>query len=89
MTITDNYQSVPLPDTGPIIGGLDITPNDSADLTVMTRALMVTADGDVAVVLRDGTAITLPGLTAGTIYPVRVSRVKSTGTTATGIKGLY
>jgi hypothetical protein len=54
----------------------------------VTRAIILGAAGDVAVVLKNGDSITLPALAAGVIYPVRVSRVLATGTTATGLKGL-
>ena len=73
----------------PINGGFDIVPNDSADLDKITRALMVATGGDVAVILRDGSALTLPELAPGVIYPVRVKRVLATDTDATGIVGLY
>jgi hypothetical protein len=49
---------------------------------------MITGAGDVAVTLKNGDAITLPGLTPGVIYPIRAARIAATGTTATGIKGL-
>lgn len=89
MAIIDHFESQSASQTGPILGGFDITPNDGADLSVLTRALMVAGAGDVVAVLKDGTTLTLPGLAAGVIYPIRVSRVNATGTTATGIKGLY
>ena len=74
--------------SGPVTGGFDITPNDSADLPAVTRGVMVAAGGDVSVTFRDGSVVTLPGLTPGVIYPLRVTRVRATGTTATGLKGL-
>ncbi|PCI45034.1 MAG: hypothetical protein COB49_10485 [Alphaproteobacteria bacterium] len=89
MPITDQYASFTPGLTGPVIGGFDVTPDDGADLSVLPRALMVAGGGDVAVVLKDGSGLTLPGLAAGVIYPVRAARILATGTTATGIKGLY
>ena len=58
------------------------------DLPQMTRGVMVGSAGDVAVVLKSGDAITLPALSPGVIYPLRIARVLATGTTASGIKGL-
>lgn len=66
-----------------------VTPSDSTNLPGgVTRALMVGADGDVAVVYANGGEDTL-FLLAGIVHPIQVARVKSTGTTATGIKAAY
>ena len=89
MPIPDQFDDFSNSLTGPICGGFDVTPDDSVNLPMMTRALMVTGAGDVAVVLKIGDAITLPGLAPGVIYPVRVVRVLVTNTTATGLKGLF
>ncbi|MBL4757615.1 MAG: hypothetical protein JKY32_08250 [Rhizobiales bacterium] len=89
MPIQDRFHDYSPGPTGPLTGGFDVTPNDGADLSELPRALMVAGAGDVAVEFVDGTALTLPGLQAGVIYAVRVSRILATGTTATGIKGLY
>ena len=63
-------------------------PDDTADLPQITRGFMVGGAGDVAVTLKSGDAVTLPGLMAGVVYPFRISKVRDSGTTATGIKGL-
>jgi len=89
MPITDHFESYNTGLTGPLVGGFDVLPDDGTDLPTLPRALMVTGGGDVAVVLKDGTSLTLPGLAEGVIYPLRTVRVLTTGTTATGIKGLY
>lgn len=65
-----------------------IAPNDSTDIPV-TRGLYVGVGGDVAVLFADdSTAVTLKGLLAGVVYPLRVKRVRATGTTATNIVAL-
>ena len=89
MPIKDYHATWQHDQTGPIVGAFDVTPDDGADLAVMTRAIMVTVAGDVAVVFKDGSAITMTALQPGVQYAVRLSRVRATGTTATGIKGLY
>lgn len=89
MPISDQFSDYNTGLTGPLIGGFDATPDDSADLPTLPRALIVAGGGDVALVFKDGTSMTLPGLSAGVIYPVRIARILATGTTATGIKGLY
>lgn len=66
-----------------------VTPSDSTDLSGgVTRALMVGADGNVAVTYANGVSDTL-FLLAGVVHPIQVARVKSTGTTATDIKAGY
>ena len=66
-----------------------VTPNDSTNLPGgVTRALLVGADGNVAVVYANGSEDTL-FLAAGIVHPISVARVKSTGTTATGVKAGY
>ena len=66
-----------------------ITPNDSADLSVFPRAIYVGGAGNVKVTTLGGDTVTLNGAVAGSILPVRVVRVFSTGTTATNLIGLY
>ena len=64
-----------------------ITPDDATDLPQVTVAVGVTTPGTVRVTMRDGSIGDL-SLVPGTSFPVRVSRVWQTGTTATGITGL-
>lgn len=66
-----------------------VTPSDSTDLTG-TRALFVGGAGNVAVrMVGDPAAtVTLTGVVAGTILPVRVTRVMA-ATTATNITALF
>lgn len=75
---------------GPASNAFAITPNDGTDLTFTTRAIYVGGAGAVAVDLaKSGTNITFSGIPAGTVLPIAVNRVRATGTTATGIVGLY
>jgi hypothetical protein len=62
-----------------------VTPSDSTDLVIVSRALYVGVTGDVAVVMASGAAVTFVGVAAGSMLPIRVSRVKSTGTSAASI----
>lgn len=81
-----NYQDVRTPD----YDGYAVTASDSVDLeNGPCRAIYVTAGGDVAVNLLGGGTATLTSLSAGQILPIAVTRVLSTGTTATGIYALY
>lgn len=77
----------------PATGGGAITVHDTtADPNGPFRALWVGAAGNVKVTTYDGTAITLIGVPAGTLLPIAVLKVFSTGTTVstpnTNITGL-
>jgi len=73
----------------PARGGFAVVPSDTSDLARQTRAIYVGSSGDLALVMADGSELTLAGLLAGAVVPVRAARVKATGTTATLLVGLY
>lgn len=75
----DNFEGYKVSLDAPAEDAFSITPDDDNDLAVVTRALLLDAAGDVAVITAKGTTITLP-LQAG-INSVRVKRVLETGTT--------
>lgn len=89
MPLKDTFEGMLPGLTSPAEGVLSIAPNDALDLDKIPRVLMVATVGNVAVVMKDGTSGVLPGLQPGVPYPVRVKRVLASGTTATGIVGLY
>lgn len=64
-----------------------ITPSDTEDLTLVTRALCVGESGLVRVQTLGGDEADLY-IAAGVPFPIRVNRVMATGTTATDIRGL-
>ena len=66
-----------------------VTPNDSVDLANATRGIFVGGAGNLAVITLGGETVTLTGVTAGSMLRLRVSRIKSTGTTATNIMALW
>lgn len=72
---------------GPVLGLIAITPNDSTDIA-MARGFHCNVAGNVKVTTASGNEVTLT-VTAGVPYPYAVKRIWSTGTTATGIFGLY
>jgi hypothetical protein len=45
--------------------------------------------GNLTVTMQDGSDLTLTGVTAGSVLPLAVTKVKVTGTTATSIAALY
>lgn len=82
MSQIDIFSTTGTGGTGPAVRHYTITPDDDADLPRRPRALVCTADGNVAVRDTDGTDITY-AVSVGDILPFRAIRVLSTGTTAT------
>jgi hypothetical protein len=66
---------------------LPVTPDDAADLAVVSRALNVAQSGLVQVTTAGGSVASVY-IAAGGAFPVRATRVWATGTTATGITAL-
>lgn len=67
-----------------------VTPSDSADINggQLTRGLYIGGAGNISVVI-GGNSVTFTGVLAGSILPIRVSRVNATSTTATSIVALF
>ncbi len=78
----------------PYTRAVTLTPNDSTDLTEVTRGVLSAGAGShhsIVVTLAgdtDGTNVTLTTAN-GAFVPVRIKRLWSTGTTATSVIGLY
>ena len=85
--VTDNFDEFTISPTSPTTMLEVVTPNDAADLNVMTRALNVATSGTVQVTTADGQTGSVY-IAAGILFPIRVQRVWATGTTAAGIRGL-
>ncbi|SMP00073.1 hypothetical protein SAMN06265173_1703 [Thalassovita litoralis] len=66
-----------------------VTPDDDTDLSIYCRALYIGTTGDLALISVGGTTVTFRNVAAGSILPVRASRVLDTGTTATDIVALW
>lgn len=86
--MTDDFETHQTGLTSPAMGGSVISPSDTTDLQRATRAIYVGGTGDLRVTFVDGQTVTLSGVPAGGILPLRVIRVLATGTTATGLVGL-
>jgi len=66
-----------------------VVPHDTTNLAKTSRALYVGVGGDVSVEMAGtGSAIVFTGVLAGTVLPIRVTRVNATGTTATNMVAL-
>lgn len=75
--------------TDPAFDGFGITPDDGTDLSQVTRAVWVGNGGSVIVVLAGGGQVTLANVVGGSILPIQAKRILATGTTASGLVGLY
>jgi len=89
MSAIDPFTTYGVRPESPAINAAAVTPNDAADLTTASRAIYVGGAGNLTVVMLGGATITFTGVAAGTIYPLRVARVRATGTTATGLVALW
>lgn len=71
--------------------GIDAVAITKSDGTVIaeTRGIYVGGAGDVAVRMISGNSATFVGVPAGTLLPLRVDKVLSTGTTATSMVAVY
>lgn len=76
--------------------GLNSPADDAEAVTIgtalskTTRGLYVGVGGDISVNMAGtGTAIIFKGVTTGTVLPIRITQVNTTGTTATDMVGLY
>lgn len=87
MPATDRFSTNKAGLTAPLETGEAVTPHDTNELTYASRALYVGTTGNLAVVMVDGTALTLSSVPVG-LHPLRVKQVKSTGTTASNIVAL-
>ena len=86
--MADNFQEYNTGLDSPAESVESVTPHDTTELTIVSRALYVGVAGDVAVLMSDDTTSTFVGVLAGSILPIRVKRVNATGTTATSILSL-
>lgn len=89
MPATDTFSDHSTGLTGPVSAAEHITPSNSTDLSHVTRALYIGGSGDVQVTLAKGQTVTLAAAAGGAFYPLRITRVLATGTTATGLVGFF
>ena len=88
MPATDDFLTFSPDISGPAGNGADIVPNNTVDFERVTRGIYVGGAGNLRVTFVGGQTVTLFNVVAGMIYPLRVSRVWATGTTATNLVGL-
>ena len=64
-------------------------PSNTALLTQVSRAIYVGAAGDISAELASGTQVTFTAVPAGMILPLRLRKIRATGTTAQNIVALW
>lgn len=69
-------------------GAVAVTTDDSTEIPT-TRSLYIGVGGNIKVTMADGQVITFSNVVGGSILPVQVDIVWSTGTTASSIIALY
>ena len=89
MPAVDSFNRFQTQDFSPLTRAASVTPHNTNELAFVTRALYVGGTGDVAVTMQDGGEVTFVDVPAGTVLPIRVKVVKSTGTDATSIIALW
>jgi hypothetical protein len=88
LPMSDRFASHTPSLTGPASSGFPITPDDALALPETTRALYVGIGGSLVVEMASGAVLTFAGVADGALLPLRVSRVRASGTTASGLIGL-
>ncbi len=74
----------------PASNGLIVTPSDTINLPHESIYLYVGVAGDVSVEMKGvGTALIIDSVPAGTLLPIKITRVNSTGTAATDMVVFY
>jgi hypothetical protein len=74
--------------TAPARDGEAVTPSDSVPLARASRGLYVGSAGNLRVTMVSGAVVTFTGVAAGSYYPLRVTQVMATGTTAGSLVAL-
>jgi len=67
----------------------EVNPGVQEELTVPSRGIYVGGTGDLEVQMYSGNQVSFLGIQGGTLLPIRVKKVLSSGTTATGIVSLF
>lgn len=74
--------------TAPAMNFAAVTPHASTELDFVTRALYIGGDGSVVAVNAAGVEVTFAAVPAGTILPIRTTRVDDSST-ATNIVAMW
>lgn len=72
----------------PAVHAAAVVPSDTVDLAAPTRSLYIGATGTLTVKMYGGETVTFAAVPVG-IFPIQVTRVLTTGTSATTIIALW
>lgn len=88
--MADNFSTHSAGLDSPASKAFAVTPDDNSDLALTTRAIYTGSGGTLVCILCDDSAeVTFTALPAGAVLPIRIRRIKATGTTASmGLVGL-
>lgn len=89
MAATDNFANWQLGLDSPAIHAVTVTPDNTNTLSVACRALYVGAAGNVQIDTLGGETVVLIGVTAGSIIPIRATKVYVANTTATNMVAIW
>jgi len=88
MPAANNFSQSDVAAQAPASSAFAITPNDSEELTTVTRGVYVGGAGSVVAQLAgDSATVTFSGVPAGAVLPIR-ARLVTTASTATNMIGL-
>lgn len=73
----------------PAIAAFSISPSDQSYLPYITRAVFIGSAGNLAVMMFNGDIVVFTNVVAGSVLPIRVVKVFSTGTTVISLLGMY
>lgn len=74
--------------TAPARCAFAITPHDTQPLPLVTKGLCVGTSGEIALRAIDSEADVTLNVVAGQLLPIRITHVRASGTTASGLVGL-
>ena len=88
--MADVFENLTESITAPGNNLVSITPSDSTDRPQVSRGIYVGGAGNLVVTpAAGGSNVTFVAVPAGTVLPIRVSRILATSTTATSLINLY
>ncbi len=87
--MTDPFANTQPSLSSPASAGIAVTPSDTVNFSVPSRALYVGSGGTLAIGMLSGDDLTFIGVPSGSFLPVRANQVLSTGTTASAIVALF
>lgn len=87
--MSDKFASNSVGLSAPAFDAFEVTPDDATPLAHVTRAIYIGGEGNLTITMAHDQTVTFTAVQPGMIYPIRCKHVHQTGTTASGIVGLY